>query len=109
MSAANKTPKSPPAKRGTHCVQRLVRPCPVGTLVSYRSVDGTCRKVENYKHAWDENGTCANCGCSRKQAGYRGTSKPKPRQKPNGFFWRMMDQMAKCERPNDKLRRGAKD
>jgi hypothetical protein len=25
MSAANKTPESPTAQRGTHCVQRLVR------------------------------------------------------------------------------------
>jgi hypothetical protein len=47
-------------------------PCRVGTLVSYRRVDGTCRKVNNYSHAWsldaDEDvWMCLNCGMTRSE------------------------------------------
>jgi len=50
--------------------KRRIKPCPVGTLVSYKSVDGTCRMIENTRHAWLEDGTCANCDMTRAEAGY---------------------------------------
>ena len=51
-------------------VVRRIKPCPVGTLVSYRRVDGTCHTVENMKHAWCHDGTCGNCDMTREEAGY---------------------------------------
>ena len=44
-----------------------VIPCEIGTFVSYARVDGTCRMVENTRHAWNKEGICMNCDKSRKE------------------------------------------
>lgn len=54
---------------------RRIKLCPVGTLVSYRRVDGTCRTVPNFRHAWHRNGTCSNCDMTREEAGYSVTKR----------------------------------
>ena len=46
----------------------MIQKCDVGTLVHVG--DGTCLMVENFRHAWCDDGTCANCGKTRKEAGY---------------------------------------
>ena len=62
-------------KRRAKATKCRIKPCRNGTLVSYAGVDGTCRKVENYKHAWLEDGTCGNCDCTRAEAGYPANDK----------------------------------
>lgn len=106
MSGPLTTPELQTDVLAAHSLRRLVRPCPIGTLVSYRTVDGTCRKVENYRHAWLKDGTCANCGMTRKEAGYSRNPKPKEKRRGSGFLWRMIAQMEKCERTNTKLSGG---
>lgn len=50
-----------------------IKKCEIGTFVSYARVDGTCRQVENYRHAWLDDGTCANCDLKREDVGYSPT------------------------------------